>query len=148
MKEALKIQEILRIANCLNGEDFKIIFGEDYEHYLKRFEEKELFKFICYLDSWNMERFYARCMEKFKNQNSKPAVNHKTGITRKDVHRIGGFDYELIKKFTVQEEGAGIQYMEWESHFVVIEGVEIEFETEELASQAYYNFIDCLPEDE
>lgn len=65
---ALKFQELLRIINCLSGEDFKIIFGEEYKYYLSKLESKGPFDFMLYLDSSNMKAFCERCEEKYEEQ--------------------------------------------------------------------------------
>jgi len=49
-------QELIRSINCLNGDDFKKIFGDDFEYYLMKRETLGLASFICYLDSGNIER--------------------------------------------------------------------------------------------
>ncbi len=52
---------LLRVANCLCQNDFKAIFGESYEHYqdkLYHHYKGDLAKFIMYLDSGNVKRYF------------------------------------------------------------------------------------------
>lgn len=49
-------QELIRSINCLSGDDFKKIFGANFEYYLMKRETLGLASFICYLDHGNIER--------------------------------------------------------------------------------------------
>ena len=63
-------QEILRVINCMSGEDFKIVFGSSYEHYLDKRAYLGLGEFVCYLDNGNIEQILKHAqhkMDTFRN---------------------------------------------------------------------------------
>lgn len=61
MTNASEFQAKIRIMNCLDGRDFKAIFGEsDWEHYADKFwnvYKRDIAKFIMYLDNNNVQTY-------------------------------------------------------------------------------------------
>jgi hypothetical protein len=54
----LQFQEAIRVINCMSGQDFEIVFGADYEHYLTKRQTLGLGEFICYLDNGNIRAMF------------------------------------------------------------------------------------------